>query len=96
MVDVIHHLENIDIIFKELKRLLKKDGRILVYEPNLLNPLIFITHLIEKNERGLLRVGLKKDTLKFADVMRWKLNIFHLMALLLDLTQFYLKRFQKR
>lgn len=60
MVDVIHHLENIDIIFKELKRMLKKDGRILVYEPNLLNPLIFITHLIEKNERGLLRVGLKK------------------------------------
>jgi ubiquinone/menaquinone biosynthesis C-methylase UbiE len=59
MVDVIHHLESIDTVFKELKRILKKDGKILVYEPNLLNPLIFVIHLIDKNENGLLKVGIE-------------------------------------
>ena len=29
----------------------------IIFEPNKLNPLIWLTHLIDKNERGLLNVG---------------------------------------
>ena len=57
MVDVIHHLENISDELKEIHRILKPNGQLIVFEPNKLNPLMFIWHLIDKNERGLLRVG---------------------------------------
>lgn len=57
IVDVIHHLDDIEKNLLEIYRVLKKDGKIIVYEPNKLNPLIWITHLIDKNERGLMRVG---------------------------------------
>ena len=57
IVDVIHHLDDIKKNINEIKRVLKKGGKLLIYEPNKLNPLIWLTHLIDKNERGLLRVG---------------------------------------
>ena len=57
MVDVIHHLENIDEELLEIQRLLKPKGKLIVFEPNKLNPLMYIWHLIDENERGLLRVG---------------------------------------
>ena len=57
IVDVIHHLDDIKKNINEIKRILKKGGKLLIYEPNKLNPLIWLTHLIDKNERGLLRVG---------------------------------------
>ena len=60
MFDVIHHLENIDQNFNEIKRILKKDGKLIVYEPNKLNPLIWLLHIIDPIERGLLKVGTKK------------------------------------
>ncbi len=64
MFDVIHHLENIDQNFSEIKRVLKKNGKLIVYEPNKLNPLIWIMHLIDPIERGLLKVGTKKKYLE--------------------------------
>ena len=57
IIDVIHHLDDIKKNIDEIKRVLKKGGKLIVYEPNKFNPLIWITHLIDKNERGLLRVG---------------------------------------
>ena len=60
LFDVIHHLENIDQNFSEIKRVLKKDGKIIVYEPNKLNPLIWLLHLVDPIERGLLKLGTKK------------------------------------
>jgi len=57
MVDVIHHLEDIHRTLKEAMRVVKQGGRILIYEPNKLNPLIAITHLLDRNEWGLLRLG---------------------------------------
>ena len=57
IVDVIHHLDDIKKNINEIKKFLKKGGKLLIYEPNKLNPLIWLTHLIDKNERGLLRVG---------------------------------------
>ncbi len=57
MVDVIHHLEGIEKSLKEALRVVKKGGRILIFEPNKLNPLLFLVHLIDKNEWGLLKLG---------------------------------------
>ena len=55
--EVLHQVDDIDNTINELKRVLKKGGKLIIYEPNKLNPLIWLTHLIDKNERGLLRVG---------------------------------------
>ena len=76
MIDVIHHLEKPQQIFKELNRILKPEGRIIVYEPNKLNPLIFLIHLIEKNERGLLKVGTKNKYKKICDSTGFKIDTF--------------------
>ena len=57
MVDVIHHLEDIHKTLTEAMRVVRRQGRILIYEPNKLNPLIAITHLLDRNEWGLLRLG---------------------------------------
>jgi len=59
-VDVIHHLENplnqLDLPLKTLKQ----NGKVLIYEPNLLNPLILLMHLLDPNERGLMKLGTRK------------------------------------
>ena len=60
IVDVIHHLDDIEKNLSEIYRVLKKNGKILIYEPNMLNPLIWITHIIDRNERGLMIVGMFK------------------------------------
>jgi ubiquinone/menaquinone biosynthesis C-methylase UbiE len=72
MVDVIHHLENIDGVMYEVKRVLKPGGKVIVFEPNKLNPLIYFMHLLDRNEWGLLRLGTpgiyKKILTKFLEV----------------------------
>lgn len=57
IVDVIHHLEDIDTILKEVWRVLKPEGKIIIFEPNKLNPLLYLVHLADKNEWGLLALG---------------------------------------
>jgi SAM-dependent methyltransferase len=57
MVDVIHHLGEKKKCLLEINRVLKKNGRLLIYEPNVINPLIFLMHLLDKNEQGLLKLN---------------------------------------
>jgi hypothetical protein len=38
-------------------RAVKKGGRILIFEPNKLNPLIWLVYILDKNEWGLLKFG---------------------------------------
>lgn len=57
LIDVIHHLEDIDLTLKETFRILKPNGRVIIYEPNKYNPLLYLLCLIDKNEWGLLKLG---------------------------------------
>ncbi len=57
LVDVIHHLENVEDILSQLSNILSSKGKIIIYEPNKLNPLLWLMHYVDKNERGLLEFG---------------------------------------
>ena len=57
MVDVVHHLDDIHASLDEVMRVLKPGGKVIVFEPNKLNPLIWLIHYFDKNERGLLALG---------------------------------------
>jgi len=63
MVDVIHHLESPETDLKFLSKFFKKDNRVIIFEPNIKNPAIFFMHLMDKNERGLLRFLRRKNYL---------------------------------
>lgn len=57
MVDTIHHLEDADKTMDEVFRILKSGGMLLIFEPNKLNPLLYLMCCLDRNERGLLRLG---------------------------------------
>ena len=57
LVDVIHHLANPKFVLKEIERVLRPGGKLIVFEPNKLNPLLFFMHLLDQNEWGLLKLG---------------------------------------
>ena len=53
--DVLHHVPDPDVAMAEIARVLRPEGRFISIEPNALNPMVFIAHLIPKEERGALR-----------------------------------------
>jgi len=57
LVDVLHHVEDVESFLIDIKRVLKKNGFIVIFEPNKLNPLMYLIHLFDYNERGLLKLG---------------------------------------
>ncbi|MBF0538678.1 MAG: class I SAM-dependent methyltransferase [Nitrospirae bacterium] len=59
MIDVIHHMEDAQGSLKEVYRVLKPGGNVIVFEPNKLNPLVYIMCMLDPNEQGLLRLGTK-------------------------------------
>lgn len=53
---LLHHVNDIDRVFSEMKRVSKK--YIIAIEPNRNNPLVFLFSLLKKQERGGLRFSL--------------------------------------
>lgn len=60
MVDVIHHLAEVDVVLDEVSRVLRSGGVFLVFEPNKLNPLLAALCALDRNEWGLLSLGSKR------------------------------------
>jgi len=82
MIDVIHHLESIDSTLMEAFRVLKPGGKIIVFEPNKLNPLLALMCVIDRNEWGLLKLGTKK---KYRELLtpRMKIDLMQFNGLLI-------------
>ena len=55
--DVLHHMENPHEAINDAFRLLKPEGKLIVIEPNRLNPAMFISQVIEPNEWKWLKMG---------------------------------------
>ena len=60
IIDAIHHVENQKRVMEELKRVSKNSTPVLLIEPNISNPLVFLAHRIPKEERGALRLNTAK------------------------------------
>ncbi|HHT9125901.1 MAG TPA: class I SAM-dependent methyltransferase [Candidatus Brocadiia bacterium] len=54
---LLHHVENIDRVVKEMKRVSKQ--YVIILEPNRNNPLMFLASLIKKEERVVLKFSLE-------------------------------------
>jgi SAM-dependent methyltransferase len=57
MIDTIHHLELVHPVLSEVHRVLTDEGRLLIFEPNRRNWLLWLMCLLDANERGLLSLG---------------------------------------
>jgi len=64
MIDSFHHIEHPESVLKELSRVAKKNATFLLIEPNIINPLVFLSHIIPKEERGAIRRNTKKKLAK--------------------------------
>ncbi len=75
-MDVLHHVASPDTVVNEAYRVLKPGGRFLVFEPNILNPLVWCAHALPPEERLALRrnrpVTLRALLEKRFDTLRWE------------------------
>lgn len=53
-VDALHHVADLDGMLGEVARVLRPGGRLAAVEPNVLNPVVFVAHLVPPEERGAL------------------------------------------
>ena len=65
MIDSLHHVELPDKVFNELNRVAKYDALLLLIEPNVLNPLVYLAHRIPKEERGATKRNSAKRLKRF-------------------------------
>ena len=56
---VLHHIEEIDVVLREIKRVLRRNGFMIIIEPNRFNPFYLILSLLKTHERGLLHLNMR-------------------------------------
>jgi ubiquinone/menaquinone biosynthesis C-methylase UbiE len=55
--DVLHHMDNQIDAIQKIHKLLKPEGKLIIMEPNRLNPAVFIFQALDPNERKWLKMG---------------------------------------
>lgn len=60
LIDAIHHIPNISETVNEIRRVIKPEGLVIVFEPNKYNILLWIFCFLDRNEWGALRLGSKR------------------------------------
>ncbi len=75
-MDVLHHVQSPCRVIDEVSRVLKPGGRFLVFEPNILNPLVWCAHAFPREERLALKRN-RPATLRTLletrfDTLRWQ------------------------
>ncbi len=53
-LDTLHHVDDVETSLAEIGRVLKIGGRLVVFEPNILNPLMLAAHAFPREERRAL------------------------------------------
>lgn len=71
-LDVLHHVNEPQRVIEEVYRVLKPGGFFLVFEPNILNPLMFAVHLIPPEERLALKLSRPN---KLGELLRGKFTL---------------------
>lgn len=73
--DMLHHAEKPDVVLAEIRRTLKPGGVLLVFEPNILNPLMFFAHALPREERMALARNrpstLRRTLERHFETLRW-------------------------
>jgi ubiquinone/menaquinone biosynthesis C-methylase UbiE len=84
LIDVIHHLDDPDVTLREIARVLVPGGRLLVFEPNKLNPALTFLCLFDRNEWGFLarRMGTIPSCTRLLEAS-FRVDIAHYSGLLI-------------
>jgi len=74
-LDTLHHVPRLGRVLAEVERVLKPGGYFFVFEPNILNPLMFLAHALPREERGALARNapavLRRNLETHFETVRW-------------------------
>lgn len=71
-IDILHHLNNLDLAIKNITDSIKKNGGWVVVEHNIYNPYIFLFQLLAKNEGLFSQSYAEKLFLKYFQILEKK------------------------
>ena len=72
VIDTLHHLYRLDECVRDLQRVLRPGGRLLMFEPNIMNPALLLMCVLDRNEWGAL--GLCRKT-AYVDLFESRFHI---------------------
>ena len=91
LINVIHHVSNLNVLFKELKRILKPNGILMIIEPDVLDYIDYMFIDIEHLLYHFVYNKNRSDNLKIKDLKDIESNYFNWISLDLILKEYGFK-----
>lgn len=88
LINVLHHVDNLDILLSEIKRILKPDGILMIIEPDVLDYVDYMILDIEHLLYHFVYDDNRKDNLHIKDLKDIKANYFNWLTLDLVLKEY--------